>query len=814
MDSQNKAQDLASMILSSSSPQQISAVCSAIESFLQNHVADQSRSFFSIAFPCLICKIFGFDDSSSQKSRSSNGWIDQIQAANDSDLAGRVFNLLSPSGILLSSIFSVDRHSLVKYVFPIERLPEWARVLLQNESDSRVLSDLCPLFKGRVKEDQIQGSYQVQLNVFEYYMFWFAYYPVCKGNNENSKEVVVRKNRRFRLENWTTSLPVLASAKGSGHRMECRLYLRLLYGYVHAFVPSYGFNTTCQPYRSSLLHCSSGHDGSVLFVAEFVVYTLMHFWLVDNDFSPYPMNVCRSFGVSFPFLPFRTVVGETPPTAGLGDVVKLLVKYLNKSSVVTNEELDPPDYSQMPRWSASGSVDIIKSRSAVPMSYSGNYGSSWNSLIQRPVYRFILRTFLFCPMGTSINNASQVFSAWISFMEPWKISLEDFAEFDALQDRSRENLRYRNAQSQVKKNAIKDGSQVECVYTPSWEGYVVSNYLFYSSLVIHFLGFAHKFLHANAEAIIQMVLKMLNILTSSRELMDLLKKVDSAYHSKPAGSFSPMFDSSYKCVSSIREQLQDWEDGLCESDADGSFLHENWNRELKLFGDGEDGGRQLLQLLILRAEPEIRAISGDNLAQNLQTLDSLKAQMGLLFNGAATEKPKLAIPEVVHVQNGRQEVFTPKHPGIGKRTWADIKYKGDWMRRPISEGEVAWLARIFIRLSDWLNETLGLDHRETSIHAVPDSPYVDLPPAGDDMGRVVGLKEAVSILLSFIWSRLLFLGQVVVKFMRGHGMRINLRVLASKKVVMVLVAYALFCALKKLFRATSHFPAVWASLLW
>lgn len=44
--------------------------------------------------------------------------------------------------------------------------------------------------------------------------------------------------------------------------------------------------------------------------------------------------------------------------------------------------------------------------------------------------------------------------------------------------------------------------------------------------------------------------------------------------------------------------FQDWEDGLCECDADGSFLHENWNKDLRLFADGEDGGQQLLQVYI------------------------------------------------------------------------------------------------------------------------------------------------------------------------------------------------------------------------
>jgi hypothetical protein len=42
--------------------------------------------------------------------------------------------------------------------------------------------------------------------------------------------------------------------------------------------------------------------------------------------------------------------------------------------------------------------------------------------------------------------------------------------------------------------------------------------------------------------------------------------------------------------------FQDWEDGLCETDVDGSFLHDNWNKDLRLFADGEDGGQQLLQV--------------------------------------------------------------------------------------------------------------------------------------------------------------------------------------------------------------------------
>lgn len=382
-------------------------------------------------------------------------------------------------------------------MFPNERLPEWARFVLSLEKVSLALSDLCPIFKARVKEDSIKDSvYQVQLNVFEYYMFWFAYYPVCRGNNENSdNNSVVKRNRRFNLENWVTSISAFSSGsrRNSDHKSECNLYVRLLYAYLRAFVPVSDLSSH-QSYRSSLLHYSMSYDASVMMQAEFLVSAFIHFWLVDNDFSPLPVDLCKSFGVTFPF---RSVLGETPPTAGLGEVVKLFVKYLNLSSVVQADGNENVEYGNgSPRWTTPGSFDASKSRNVtVPSPFVRSVGS-WNLTIQRPLYRFILRTFLFCPMGTSIKNASEVFSVWISYVEPWRISLDDFLDLDATVDGSTKAARKEDSSSQ------------DCGYSPCWQGYVLSNYLYYSSLVMHFIGFAHKFLHADVEIIVQMVLKV------------------------------------------------------------------------------------------------------------------------------------------------------------------------------------------------------------------------------------------------------------------------------------------------------------------
>ena len=151
-----------------------------------------------------------------------------------------------------------------------------------------------------------------------------------------------------------------------------------------------------------------------------------------------------------------------------------------------------------------------------------------------------------------------------------------------------------------------------------------------------------------------------------------------------------------------------------------------------------------------------------------------------------------SVEEPLDSQHDHVEVFTPKHPGVGHRTWADVKYKGDWMRRPISDNEMAWLAKLLIRLSDRLNEVLGLDQIDNIVNAPT---YVDVPR--DDAGYIGGPKEASIMVVSLIGSWLSLFIQSVVRSMRGHGVRINLRVLASKKCVMVLVVFAVACGLKK-----------------
>uniref|UniRef100_J3N4V8 Sphingomyelin phosphodiesterase 4 n=2 Tax=Oryza brachyantha TaxID=4533 RepID=J3N4V8_ORYBR len=562
-----------------------------------------------------------------------------------------------------------------------------------------------------------------------------------------------------RIESWMSTLASSAGRK-PGQKPESSLYLKLLYSYLKEFVPS-----ACVPPCSSggtLLHrtVSNGMDAVESFKrAEFFVHTLIQFWLVGDDFSPLPVQTCRAYGL--PLLPLQShanaTLVERPPAPGLGDAVKLFVMYMNKINACV--DIDAPN--------------VFEGISAWKETFSGPVGY-WNPLIQRPLYRFLLRTFLFCPMGAEIKNVSQVFSAWIVYMEPWKAQKEDLDVFDLPPPGGRSLHRVTEGKSKA----------CEAVYTPEWESYVLSNYLFYSSLVVHFLGFAHKFIHSDVSSVLLMVSKVLEVLTST-ELSGLIYNVDAAYHSRVLGSSSCYLDRALKHVPSIREQLQDWEDGLSETDADGSFLHERRNFNLRLFSTDEEGAYNLLQLLLLRAESEIQRFPGD-VMQRIQTVDLIESQMKKIFHEHIESSQPMNLPKKeCSRHHGRGEVFTPMHP----RPWKHSLSNVNWMTRPISDSEVAWLARLLIRFSAWLNETLQLDRDDSD--AIPTGP-TNIKFDGNELSGVGGPKDAARMVFIGACSLLVLVGQSILHFLRTHRIRINLRILASKKLLTAVMLYALF----------------------
>lgn len=45
-------------------------------------------------------------------------------------------------------------------------------------------------------------------------------------------------------------------------------------------------------------------------------------------------------------------------------------------------------------------------------------------------------------------------------------------------------------------------------YTPSWQVFVLTNYLYYSSLIMHFINFSHKVFQTDPEVIVKIFSKV------------------------------------------------------------------------------------------------------------------------------------------------------------------------------------------------------------------------------------------------------------------------------------------------------------------
>ena len=136
------------------------------------------------------------------------------------------------------------------------------------------------------------------------------------------------------------------------------------------------------------------------------------------------------------------------------------------------------------------------------------------------------------------------------------------------------------------------------------------------------------------------------------------------------------------------------------------------------------------------------------------------------------------------------------------------------MRRPIESTEVAFLARLFVRISDAINTTLGLtgpvavksseapDAREGVVEgdAVPSeepSEEVALPSRGE-----VSFSDIVEFVKNFLWQILLVLQLEA----RNRGWRVNLRFIAEKKfLILSMLALLLYWLVRAIICSVANF---------
>jgi hypothetical protein len=267
-------------------------------------------------------------------------------------------------------------------------------------------------------------------------MFWFAYYAVCKDTNQPQGTAGGRRSRftpsrpsqfRMQLESWASSIPRLShspQAIGAGGSP----YLQLLKLYLSQFVILSSSNRG-YPGREFLLG-----DGGGATHGDILIYTLVEFWLVDDDPSPLPLAIRQSLG--FPAGGAAPVLSYIPPGSDLADSLKVLIKFLNSNLRLSiGEQSMPNSSSPIIDYSLNFRRKLSESPSghfSSPLSLSPSYGasqfpSSSNAYLQalhRPLYRFLHRAFRLWPIGTSVRKIAQVVDVWIDYLEPWSTGLD------------------------------------------------------------------------------------------------------------------------------------------------------------------------------------------------------------------------------------------------------------------------------------------------------------------------------------------------------------------------------------------------------
>ncbi|KAI4338459.1 hypothetical protein MLD38_023517 [Melastoma candidum] len=113
------------------------------------------------------------------------------------------------------------------------------------------------------------------------------------------------------------------------------------------------------------------------------------------------------------------------------------------------------------------------------------------------------------------------------------------------------------------------------------------------------------------------------------------------------------------------------------------------------------------------------------------------------------------------------------------------------MRRPVSEDEVAWLVKLLVQLSSWFNKTAG---HNAEARKEGDSPWPYIIVSGNILEASGPLNT-----MNAVVSWLLTVPAAVAKSMRERGIRVNLRILASKRVVSVFLCLFAYSIMRRVF---------------
>eukprot|EP00850_Spirogloea_muscicola_P016567 SM000135S27011 [mRNA] locus=s135:233540:242896:+ [translate_table: standard] len=708
----------------------VAGACRDVEAFARLN-RELVPAFLKACFPLLLRKLFGFGDTeapgtfSPSPSAAAGGWLALASRQGSEADAKALVSLLSPEGPLFQGVVSTDRQDLIRFVFPTEHLPLWMQQLLGSEQGALLLCQEVPFFRQHIAQEPSGAmqakslSPEVHLSLLEYFFFWFAYYAARDSSSRDGRITVAGAALRSRFAGWKPSFPGLPHGQ---EPLPPTPYLDLLQLYLKHFLP--------------LTSPDGAGMGGPLAPAspqvEALLCALVEFLLRADDPAPLTPSLLQLPQASS----LRSTVMQLPtsyrvPNEDLLNSVQALLIYLSTNPALT--ALEAPSLSMpLPARLHQGRGHSLP---PLPSHSSSQSLPHPSAVLQRPLYRFFLRALTMWPQTASIGRLPRVVDVWVAYLEPWearayqsrgrtaKLSPSSplYVSPGALLRTISKASSSRTASSSPSLPAAPRGAPVAGGFSSIWQGWVLANFPFYSVLLCRLLEFCLGAVAGEPVPALQAVQKVLSMLDRNSLLTAFLRNLSS---SLDATSLAPAFQA----------QVQEWEEASGQYRPGGSVVAAQATAmRLRMFGQEEGSPRRLLQAFIVQAEDVVSrgpplnaggdsAQSGRPSPSPLELLRDIQGMADRVFglraglesgaphhgyapttDGHGSSADKAAAPEHEHAPAARraQAAFQTRPSGR-------VRYKGDWMRRPVESYELGFLVQLLVPLSDAVNASLGL----------------------------------------------------------------------------------------------------------
>jgi len=400
----------------------VAKACAGVQTCLGAN-KDNLRGFFEQCFPLLLTKIFGYGG-------GSVSWLSAVAQPGKEHDAAMLVQLLSPKGVLLSAMHSADSDHIIRFILPRERLPSRTQLLLRSEEGVRELQQW-PQYVNSIVKDPKLGQYQIQVSVFNYFLFWFAFYAMGKhgtAGRMDSGRYGGRVGRNIgAMKTWVSDAREQLFQSAQGGRA-ANPYPAILQDYLDHFLPH---TPDAQP---------SGNKGS----GVVVLGVLIEFWLTFSDdestAAPAAVNpltpnsqtrAARRLAAAGmmaqagqPGTPTQTSFirqrAYQPPSDDLVEAITRLVVHLTcRNSAAGGGGLSPAHLGQL-TWLPP--VPMLEAQLPMPPSLPGQYlgmagGRPFQTLL-RYVYRFI-RVSIARNSVEQSGSMRKLLELWRAAALPW-----------------------------------------------------------------------------------------------------------------------------------------------------------------------------------------------------------------------------------------------------------------------------------------------------------------------------------------------------------------------------------------------------------